>query len=748
MSFLCCCCNNKSRKLTITDQETNPARTAGTFVQKQVSFILHQSEHANICIKFKSFSIKKIQPANGVRNAVSVQPGPTATKVYQVNRTIVKPVRVGSSHVSSGHSNHGYMHEHHTVPHTPLPTLPTFPSDGIDKNPEIGPDQQFGGTQFNVSSIGTPTQELELDTSQVIVDSSSKTEWKKPEGAIEIIPTVDESPMPSTSVTTTITTGDGGFGSSQVVTESLTKTESTEHEHFDKTTIDKSSQFIVGSSADNQITSTSAATGELTDKNEIVGIPIVPIIEDHKTETVLHPVENGQFGSSQTVVDSSLNTELKKTEGIEIIPSIEPTAPTLAKVMNDSLQSNQFISPQAIQSSTVTRTETMGQHSTQMISSPPGQTVYQSTNANPDINSQINQIVTTIIANESSFGKRTIEPIPSTSTVHVTEVHEITPLTTERIVTTVGPDNLVTTARIVSSADDELSEAFKDFVGGLMSTTPEAQKVHPIFNAEQNQGIPMDVTVTSTDGLAALPMDNTVTTTIEAAKDIISNEMAPGSTAEVEVIETIPSVVEVVTTQPTSTGYEETKVIATKFTSDGPTFLEVSRTGFHTDTTMSSSATELHSSQVISKSTFSYEDDQLISASKVFDDSSGSKNETSLITTTSSSEQQTFTSFTSFTEMSSSTTQHIVSSPDEDTFKSIDLRTSADNDGPTIVEIRNSTVDSTVETPPTSTTYIVSEPSYDRETSFGGSSSYSAAADSSYSYDDGGCDYSGGYDDD
>lgn len=746
MSFLCCCCNNKSRKLTITDQETNPARTAGTFVQKQVSFILHQSEHSKIRIKFKSFSIKQIQPANGVRNAVSVQPGPTATKVYQVNRTIVKPVRVGSSHVSSGHSNHGYIHEHHTVPHTPLPTFPSI-SDGIDKNPEITPDHQFGGTQINVSSIGTPTHEHELDTSQVIVDSSSKTEWKKPDGAIEIIPTVEESPMPSTSATTTITTtGDGGFGSSQVVTESLTKTESTEHEHFDKTTIDKSSQIIFGSSADNQIASTqittpSAATGELTVKNEIVGIPIVPIIEDHKTETVLHPVGNDQFGSSQTVVDSSLHTELKKTEGIEIIPSIEPTAPTLAKVMNDSLQSNQFISPQAIQSSTVTRTETMGQHSTQMISSPPGQTVYQSTNANPDINSQINQIVTTIIANESSFGKRTIEPIPSTSTVHVTEVHEITPLTTERIVTTVGPDNIVTTERIVSSADDELSEAFKDFVGGLMSTTPEAQKVHPIFNAEQNQGIPMDVTVTSTDGLASLPMDNTVTTTIEAAKDIISNEMAPGSTAEVEVIETIPSVVEVVTTQPTSTGYEETKVIATKFTSDGPTFLEVSRTGFHTDTIMSSSATELHSSQVISKSTFSYEDDQLISASKVFDDSSGSKNETSLITTTSSSEQQTFTSFT---EMSSSTTQHIVSSPDEDTFKSIDLRTSADNDGPTIVEIRSSTL----ETPPTSTTYIVSEPSYDRETSFGGSSSYSPAADSSYSYDDGGCDYSGGYDDD
>lgn len=36
MSFLCCCCNNKSKKLTISNHEENPAKTIGTFVQKQV----------------------------------------------------------------------------------------------------------------------------------------------------------------------------------------------------------------------------------------------------------------------------------------------------------------------------------------------------------------------------------------------------------------------------------------------------------------------------------------------------------------------------------------------------------------------------------------------------------------------------------------------------------------------------------------------------------------------------------------
>lgn len=675
---------------------------------------------------------------NGVKNAVSAQPKTTVQRIYKVQQTKVVPVRVGSSHV--GHSNPGYTHEHTPLPHTPLPTLPpVFDGPGINE-PKVNPDHQFGGTQVNVDSVGTPSKDGDMATSQEIVDSSIKTDWKKPEGAVEMIPTVEESsPMPSTSANTT---SESHFGSSQVVVESVTKTHSTEHEHFDKTTIDKTTTTTVGSSQDNQIVSTqitteSVATGKAPVNYEnVVIIPVAPIVQEHKTETVVKPAENGQFGSSQTVVDSSIPVELKKTEGIEIIPTIEPSAPSLSKI-NDAHQS-QIVSPQTITSSTVTTTEhsTIGQHSTQMTSTS-GTTVYQSTSTQPDISRQINNIVTSIIANENAFGKKTIDPMPSTSTVLVTEVHEIA-----------GPERIVTTERMVSSQDDEISEAFKDFVGGLMSTTPDAQKLQPHFSAESKDGQLMDVTVTSNDRPLSLPMDVQTSTTIEAAKDIISNEMAPSSSTEV--IESIPSVVEVVTTQPTSTGYEETKVIATKFTSDGPTFLEVSKTGFHTDTVMTSSTTELHSSQVISKSTFSYQDDQLISTSSTINDSSSEmKQESSVFTTTSSNEQ----TFSSFTEFSSSSTQHIVSSPDQDTFKSIVSSTSVDDSGPTIVEVSSSTV----ETPPTSTTYLVSEPSYEYDRSSSpvgdyGGSSYSPAADhadTSFSYDDGGSyDNGGSYGDD
>lgn len=729
-------------------------------------------------MRIKLFSIKKtlFQPVNGVR---TVQPGPTVTKIYKVKQT---PVRIGSSH--AGHSNSGYIHEH-----TPLPSLPSIPDEPIHK-PDVNPNNQFGSIQYNVSSIGTPTHELQMETSQVIVDSSIKTEWKKPEGAVEIIPTVEDSPMPPTSTIT----GESHFGSAQVVVESLTKSEWKEHEHFDKTTvIDKNAQIIV-SSSDNQIVTTeiteSAATVVSSTKNDIVGMPILPIIDDHRIETVLKPVEDGQIGSSQIIFDSSIQTELKKSEGVEIIPSFESTpfqpkinehnqivtteiietvtvvspakneivgmpilpiiddhrtgtvlkpvedgqygssqivvdssmntelkktevfeiiplvqSTPIQSKMNDS-EYNQIISTQTITSSTFTKTETTGQHSTQMTSSTSGPMVYQSTSANPNIDNQINSIVTSIIANQNAFGKRTIEPIPSTSTVHMTEVHEI------------GPE------RNLSSVDDEISEAFKDFVDGLMSTTPEARKNEPIFSNEQNQ---MDVTVTSTEAPAPMPIDVTVSTTIEAAKDIITHEMAPSTTIQsdsnsMEVIESIPSVVEVVTTQPTATGYEETKVIATKFTSDGPTFLEVSKLGFHTDNMMTSSTTESLSSQVISKSTFSYEDDQLISSSNVCNDSSVEETETSAFKT-SSSEQ----TFTSFTEFSSSSTQ-IVSSPDQETFKFIS--SPVNEDGPTIVEISSISVEPN--SPPTATTYVVSEPSYDYERS-------SPAADfggSSYSYDD------------
>lgn len=701
-----------------------------------------------------------------------MQPSSTATRVYKVQQTKIQPVRIHSSSHHVGHSNHGFVPEHTPLPTPTLPSIPDFP---IHKpSVDINPNDQIVSTQITVSSIGTPTHELEMETSQVVVDSSIKTEWKKPEGdVIEIMPTVEGSPMTLTSVAV----GESHVESSKVVVDTLTKTSewNSEHEHFDKTIIDKKSEIIVSSSSgngnnnldnNNQIVSTqtteTAATAVVSmTKNEIVGVPILPI------ETAPKPVGDGQFGSSQIVVESSTKSELSKTEGVEIIPS----APIQTIINESSQQQSQIVlSTQTITSSTVTKTETFGQHSTQMTSSTPATVVYQSTSGvTPNIDSQISQIVTSIIANECVFGKKTIDPVPSTSTtmhvtevhhvipntVHVNEVHQIAPSTVQvNEVHQIAPSTVHVTEvhevgpeRIMPSVDDEISEAFKDFVGGLMSTTPEARKIEPIF---PNQ--PLEVTVVTAEAPAFMPVDVTVATTIEAAKDIISNEMAPSTSIQsdanaVEVIESIPSVVEVVTTQPTSTGYEETKVIATKFTSDGPTFLEVSKTGFHTDGVATSSATELQSTQVVSKSTFSYEDDQLISATTVPSDSVlAEKMETSVIQT-SSSEQ----TFTSFTEFSSSSSTHVVSSTEQQESFRITESSSPDyEDGPTIVEVSSTSVEPS--SPPTATTYVVSEPTYEDRSSSPAADyrSNSPANDyggSSYSYDDSN-DYSCSYDDD
>lgn len=535
-----------------------------------------------------------------MNNAVATQP----KRAVAVQRTPFQPIRVGSSHV--GHSNAAFIPEH-----TPLPSLPSIPDEPIDKKSEINSNDRIVSTQTNVSSIGSPTHELQIDFSQVIVDSSMKTEWQKPESAIELIPAVQESSNPSTS----------NIGSSEIVVVSSSESKSKECEQFDKTIIDKESHVIVSSSSNNQIVSTQTIESS---KQEIVATPAQPITKDHKTET--NPSDNGQIGSSQVVVESSI-----KTECVQIAP---------------------------IQSSAQMPT----QHTQQTTS-----TVYQSTSSKLD--TQINQIVSSIIANENAFGKKSIEPTASIGTMQVTS----------------EPGKIAGMERIASSVDEEISEAFKEFVSGLMSTTPEARKMEPIFMRAPNES----VTVVSTEMPAIMPMDEAVSTTIEAAKDIISNEIAQSDQHSTEVIETIPSVVEVVTTQPTATGYAETKVIATKFTSDGPTFLEVSKTGFHTD--MTSATSELQSTQIISKSTFSYQDDQLISTSQVSGDSVATKNEITSVTKTTSNNEQTFTSIT---EINSSSTQ-IISSPD---------------DGPTIVEISSTTAEPGS---PQITSYVVSEPSYD-----------------------------------
>lgn len=574
------------------------------------------------------------------------------TKVKTVQRTVYQPARSGSSH--AGHSNAAFIPEH-----IPFPTLPSIPDEqNVDRKPEFITSNQFGSTQINVSSIGSPTQELEMETSQVVVDSSIKTEWKKPEGAIELVPTIEDNSIPSTS----------NIGSSQVVVASKIEGTSKEFENFDKTITDKDSNNPM-----------SVNTFGEQSKHEIVAMPIRPIIEDQKIDA--KPLGDGQIGSSQMVVESSPKTE------VVVIQPIQST--TIES------ERNGIVSTQTITSGSVA--------AQQITSSTSTTTIYQS---NSTMDSQIDQIVSSIIANESVFGKKIVEPTTSISTVQVT--HEVPP-----------SETILVTESVTSTADDEISEAFKDFVGGLMSTTPDIHKIEPIFSSSANEGDAMHVTVVSTDAPASLPID--VSTTIEAAKDIMFNEMAtvPSDRHSVEVIESIPSVVEVVTTQPTPTGYEETKVIATKFTSDGPTFLEVSKTGFQTDVT---SSTELHSTQMILKSTFSYEDDQLISASKVCSDSIAMQNETSVTQTSSNVE-----TFTSFTQTASS---QVVSSPEAKI-------TPSEDDGPTIVEIS-----STAAAPdsPQITSYVVSEPSYERESSTDYANDYAECSyscdDTSYSYDD------------
>lgn len=485
---------------------------------------------------------------------------------------------------------------------------------------------------------------------------------------------------------------------------------------LDKPSTSKQPEIIV-SGPDNQAISSStisvSANQTAAPKKEAAGEPIYTEVVKSKPK----PVEESQIPSSQVIAVCPSKPETPKPEVIEIIipPTVEVVSTKTTTTTDDG--KHQSVSSEMVTSSAAkVEASDSGFHS-EMTSSTSKTTFTQMTSSGLN-GGEESQIVSSMTAIDSSMNKNASssevigQPIPSTIVI----TDEKSELSGE--VSPNEPPQVEDLTDVDVLGNVGYYDAFKNFIGGLMSTsrqtsqtepgleasedgqmvTPQAESESSARNESSNAVVAESVMSSNTEAIpshsSTVEENEFVSSQVVVSNsELIRTEMT--KPADVELI--FPSTT-VVSTQSTTNGNDEVTITATKYTSDGPTFLELSDSGLHSK--MTSSSSEVISTQITSSSVYSQT--EVVSSEVIIN--SSSKEEVSKTTIA----DGTFSS--SVEEKSSTTSNGVLHSENEN--KAIESA-SVTKIGPTITEVTYSRVSGGFDSNNANeiATYTVSEPS-------------------------------------
>lgn len=596
-----------------------------------------------------------------------------------------------------------------TITPIPVEIIPITPAPSDTK------ESGFGSSEIVISSIGVPdesiatasTSQSDHDRNHIVTTtitsqsanyekSSTSVAVDEPIAVKKTVYITGESPEKITELTEiesvppkieilpmyplTNDSMEGSFGSSQIVTPSP------------EVTI---SQTITTSQSDNVqseiVTTTITSQSVNYEKSPDVAEPIM------LEKTVIDEQTKG-IPSTPVIIDSTKKSELPNSKLIEtIIPAAVEIFTIQSTKSNTNENDIESVPPkiEILPMYPLTNDSMNGDFGSSQVATPSSEISLSQTISD----NGTNQIDTTITstessANKNSFSVETIEePVASTSFDYITET------TTEKS-STDAP----------SPRDEKPTsyyEFFWNFVGGLISTTPQTSKDEPDSKNEPSQIESVTIVTSPTDDEPPKPMvgEESISSTIEivpsdsTSNQIVTTETVVDSPKVVELITPLSKTVTITSTEPTSTGYQETTITTTESTSAGPAFLEKTISELQSEMTSSSSS----SSQVYHR-VYGPQDGELLgevdTSERII--SSSTIHESSVTTVSSET-------FSSFSEIKSST----ITVTDGDNVAStaiIEDRPTESN--PTIVEISSSTLNSPSE-PGEFRPYTVSEPSHD-----------------------------------
>lgn len=434
--------------------------------------------------------------------------------------------------------------------------------------------------------------------------------------------------------------------------------------------------------------------------------PIYSKVVKPESKPASKPIEGSQIGSSQSVVDSSSNFEISKPEVIEII-----IPPTVEVVSSEKQAKTDDGKVQTVSSQTVTSTSgkiessDSGFHS-EMTSST-AMTTISSESGIADEESQIVSSITSVDSsmNKDSFSSEIVgQKIPSTIIAESKsdESGEVSPD---------EPPQVEDLTEVDNSGQIGYYDAFKNFIGGLMATRTEDGQTDnsqvSSDNSAKNESSTSDIVSSLTSSNTEAAGVHSSISTFEqnqiVSSQLITNdnsdnhELIESKLTNSSDIEIIYPTTTVVSTQSTANGNEEVKVIATKYASDGPTFLELSDSGLHSESILSTS--EVISTKITS-TTFHSCQSEIVSSQIIVNNSS--KEEISSISITGDT-------FTSSVDVNASTPSNGLFHTDNENEQIV----SVTKTGPIIVDVTDLKVNNEVDSKATDdiSAYTVSEPS-------------------------------------
>lgn len=479
---------------------------------------------------------------------------------------------------------------------------------------------------------------------------------------------------------------------------------------LDKPSISKQPEIIV-SGPDNQAISSSTtsvgANQTAAPKKEAAGEPIYTEVVKSKPK----PVEESQIA----VCPSKPETPKPEVIEITIPPTVEVVSTKTTTTTDDG--KHQSVSSEMVASSAAkVEASDSGFHS-EMTSSTSKTNFTQMTSSGLN-GGEESQIVSSMTAIDSSMNKNASssevigQPIPST----IVMTDEKSELSGE--VSPNEPPQVEDLTDVNVSENVGYYDAFKNFIGGLMSTSRQTSQTEPGFEAsEDGQMVTPQAESESSarnESSNAVVAESVMSSNTEAIpshsstvekNEFVSSQVVVSNSELIRTEMTKPADVElifpsttVVSTQSTTNGNDEVTITATKYTSDGPTFLELSDSGLHSK--MTSSSSEVISTQITSSSVYSQT--EVVSSEVIIN--SSSKEEVSKTTIADGT-------FSSSVEAKSSTTSNgVLHSENEN--KAIESA-SVTKIGPTITEVTYSRVSGGFDSNNANeiSTYTVSEPS-------------------------------------